>query len=104
MDKQDIQDLACGRSQDAMGPDATAKGRVWVGEPGAVEPIEALVGLVADGVEVEGDGGGGTRLGAELFELWVVAVAVRFAGLHLLGEQAFTPEGDESLRVEVAWV
>ena len=73
-------------------------------DAGDVEAVASVGGLARDGLEVGAHGGDGVRLGAEAFELAVLAVPPRAPGEHRLREQALAPAGGQALPVEISRV
>ncbi len=56
------------------------------------------------GVQVRIDGGERRGRGTKALELWMVAIAARFAAKDRASQQRLAPEGDQTLRVEVFWM
>ena len=73
-------------------------------DPGAIETVAALCGLLGEGLEVRADGGERSALLAEALQLGVGPIALSAPGEHGLGQQGLPPAAREALAIEVAGV
>jgi hypothetical protein len=69
-----------------------------------VKAISAQGGLGMNSCEIGIDRRPGGRVCAKALKLWMMRVPTRFTSQHCLGQQAFPPDSDQSLRIKMPWV
>ena len=68
---------------------------------GFVERITPRDSFAVDCREILIDGKARVRMRLEAFQLWVMLIAARLPTKNCSGEQCFSPQGDETLRIEI---
>lgn len=71
---------------------------------GAVKFVAAARGFVVHGFEKGGERGDGIFVRLKPAELRMMSVAFRFSAEDFLGQQRFTPQGDQAFSIEIFWM